>query len=168
MPGKKKLLTTVALTASLTTGGLVGAMFGTPAMSAAQTEPDRSAERTERAERAERRQPAERRGERRPADRPGRAGEERSAEDPGKDRRGHHPGRGIAIEAAAEALGMTPEELKAELRSGKSVRTVAEERGVEVQGVIDAIVAAITEHAEERATEFVNRERPADEERRRG
>lgn len=157
MQGKKKILATAALTASLMAGGVVGAMFGTPAISSAQSEPDQGVERAER--------PANGRsggGQPSPADRPARAGEHRAAGAEGEEeRRGHHRHRGLALEAAAEALGMTPEELKAELQAGKSVRTVAGERGVDVQTVIDAIVAAITEHAQERATEFVNRERPA-------
>ena len=160
MQGKKKFLAAAALTASLTAGGLAGAMFGTPSLSLAQTEADQSVERAERPE------GGRRPGQIRSAERPGARGESRSAEGEGEGRPGHHGPRRIAFEAAAEALGMTPEELKAELREGKSVRAVAEERGVDVQTVIDAIVAAVTEHAEERATEFVNRERPADGEDR--
>lgn len=142
MQSKRKLLAAAALTASLTAGGLAGAMFGAPTISSAQTQPDQDTERAER--RAE-------------------AGEERAAHGEGEpdERRGRHGPRRLALEAAADALGMTPEELKAELRSGKSVRTVADDRGVDAQAVIDAIVAAVTEHAEERATQFVNRERPA-------
>lgn len=161
MQRKKKFLTAAALTASLTAGGVVGAMFGTPTISSAQTSPDQGVERAER--------PADSRGrsgEIAPAGRRANPGEGRPAEDGGREgHRVHHPRR-LALEAAAEALGMSPEELKAELRSGKSVRTVAGERGVEVRTVIDAIVAGITEHAEERATAFVDRERPTDEERR--
>ena len=146
MPDKRKILAAAALTASLTAGGVVGAMFGTPALSSAQTAPDQTTERAER--------PAQ--------DGESRAAHRRHEGGPGHDGRPGHPGRRLALEAAADALGMTPEELKAELRAGKSVRTVAEERDIEVQTVIEAIVAAVTEHAEERATEFVNRERPAD------
>ena len=144
MQAKRKLIAAAALTASLTAGGLVGAMFGTPTISSAQTRSEQEVER---------------------ADRPARAGGERSVEDRGHHHRGNHPRR-LALEAAAEALGMTAEDLKTELRNGKSVRTVAEERGVAVETVIDAIVAAVTEHAEERATAFVNRERPSEEEPR--
>ena len=160
MQGKRKFVAAAALTASLTAGGLVGAMFGAPTISSAQTTPDQSTERAERP-------PGDRSGDTQPAERRARAGEAQSAEDGGHQGRPRHHPRRVAMEAAAEALGMTAEELKAELRSGKSVRAVAEERGVQVQTVIDAIVAAITEHAEERATAFVDRERP-DEEGRRG
>ena len=158
MQGKKKLVAAAALTASLTAGGVVGAMFGAPTISSAQTTPDQSVERAER--------PAgSRSGDVQPADRAGRAGEGRSMEDGGHEGRPGHHRRGLALEAAAEALGMTAEELKSEMRNGKSIRAVAEERGLEVQTVIDAIVAAVTEHAEERATAFVNRELPPTEER---
>lgn len=145
MSSRKKFLAAAALTASLTAGGALGAMFGAPGISSAQTEPDQSAERAER-----------------PA-----AESRHHGNGPRRGRPGHH-GRHIAFAAAAEALGMTPEELKTELQDGQSVRAVAEARGVDVQSVIDAIVAAVTEQAEERATDFVNRERPADEEGRRG
>ena len=158
MPSKKKLLAAAALTASLAGGGVVGAMFGTPVVSSAQTAPDEGVERAERP--SEGRSPS---GEVAPAERPAQAGEERRVGGRGHEGRPSHDARRLALEAAAEALGMSAEELKAELRSGKSVRSVAEERGVAVQSVIDAIVATITEHAEERATEFVNRQRPAED-----
>lgn len=141
MHANKKLIA-AALTAALTAGGLVGAMFGAPTISSAQTLTAQEVER---------------------ADHPARAGEERSVEDRGHRQRGNHPRR-LALEAAAEALGISAEELKTELRKGKSVRTVAQEKGVAVETVIEAIVAAVTEHAEERATAFVDRERPSEEE----
>lgn len=158
MQARKKVLATAALTASLTAGGFVGAVFGAPTISSAQSE---TGQRVERAER-----PAASRGgprETMPADRRASAGESRAAEEgDGRGPPGRRPHRRLALEAAAEALGMTAEELRAELRSGKSVRTVAGERNVDVQTVIDAIVAAVTEHAEERATAFVDRQRPAE------
>ncbi|HUR49458.1 MAG TPA: hypothetical protein VMY88_08055 [Acidimicrobiales bacterium] len=159
MPSKKKLLAAAALTASLTAGGAVGAMFGAPTLSSAQTQPDQGVERAER--------PAAERGhggDIQPAPRQAQAGDERSADEGPEGGRppGHHAHR-VAFEAAADALRMTPEELKAELRDGKSVRAVAEARRIDVQTVIDAIVAAVTEHAEERATDFVDRVRPAGE-----
>lgn len=75
-----------------------------------------------------------------------------------------HPRR-EALQAAAEALGMTPAELRAELEAGKSIAQVAEERDVDKQTVIDAIVADGTERLEQaieelptRAAEVVERE----------
>jgi len=49
------------------------------------------------------------------------------------------------FDTAAEALGMTPEELFAELRAGKSPAEIAEEQGVEIETVYDAVSAARSE-----------------------
>ena len=64
------------------------------------------------------------------------------------------------LEAAATALDMTAEELRAELDGGKTIADVAGERGVELQTVIDAVVAAGEDEHVERVTAFVNGERP--------
>ena len=82
----------------------------------------------------------------------------------------------------AEVLGMTGEELRAALQDGQTIAGVAAARGIDVQAVIDAIVAAQKEHlddkvaagdltqeqaderlagAGERATALVNGEMPA-------
>lgn len=58
------------------------------------------------------------------------------------------------LEVAAEALGMTAEELRGALDGDTSIADVAAERGVDVQVVIDALVANSTE----RITELVNRD----------
>jgi len=75
------------------------------------------------------------------------------------------PERGERLETAAEALGITPAELKTELEAGKSIAQVAEEHDVDVQTVIDALVAEGTARLEamqaalpDRVTEMVNRE----------
>jgi hypothetical protein len=52
---------------------------------------------------------------------------------------------GPGLEAAAEALGMTTDELAAALRDGQTLEQLAEEAGVELQTVRDAMQAA---HAE--------------------
>src|SRR5262245_30163160 len=54
-------------------------------------------------------------------------------------------GPGPQLEAAAEAIGITEEELLAALQDGQSIAQVAEANGVDVQTVIDAMVAAATE-----------------------
>ena len=59
------------------------------------------------------------------------------------------PGRGGLgkvddIAVAAQALGMPAEELRTALRGGKSIAQVAGERNVDLQKVIDAVVAADT------------------------
>jgi hypothetical protein len=60
------------------------------------------------------------------------------------------------LDAAADAIGVTVAELRDELESGKTVAQVAEEHGVDVQTVIDAMVDEATAHLTERITNFVN------------
>ena len=60
---------------------------------------------------------------------------------------GHGRGFGLwggswtMFDAAAEALGLTPEEFFAELHAGQSLAEIAEEQGVEIEAVQDAINA---------------------------
>jgi len=51
-------------------------------------------------------------------------------------------GQWTMFDTAAEALGLTPEELFAELHAGKSLDDIAEAKGVDVQTVYDAMSAA--------------------------
>ncbi len=91
--------------------------------------------------------------------------------------------RGPGLEAAAKALNLTEEELKAKLEDGTTtIAAVAEAQGVDVQTVIDAMVADATakidqkvadgdvteakateikSNLEDRITEMVNEGRPA-------
>ena len=48
----------------------------------------------------------------------------------------------VGFEAAAKALGLTPEQLRAELMAGKSIEDVAKAKGVDLKNVQSAIVAA--------------------------
>jgi hypothetical protein len=79
--------------------------------------------------------------------------------------RGPFGHRGERLETAAEALGMTADELRTELQAGTSIAQVAEERGVDLQVVVDALVAEGTERLQqaieelpERVQELVQRE----------
>ena len=95
--------------------------------------------------------------------------------------RGGHPG--FDGEVVADLLGVTPEELRDALRDGQSIADVAAANGVDVQTVIDALVAEAETHHDqavtdgrltqdeaderladitERVTEMVNRSRPVD------
>jgi hypothetical protein len=81
----------------------------------------------------------------------------------GAERLGAHRGEGLA--AAAEAIGITEDELRTALEDGRSIAQVAEAEGVEVQTVIDALVANGTERLEaaiadlpDRMAELVERE----------
>ncbi len=53
-------------------------------------------------------------------------------------------GSDVQRETIAEALGLTVEELEAELESGKSLADLAEEKGVDLQAIYDAAAAART------------------------
>jgi len=69
-------------------------------------------------------------------------------------------GGGKIAEVAATALGVTTDELKTELDAGKTIAEVAAGKGVDVQTVIDAIVADQTADITERVTGFVNGVKP--------
>jgi hypothetical protein len=62
---------------------------------------------------------------------------------------GHGPGFGLMgggdwsiFDAAAEALGLSPEQLFAELHGGKTLSELATEKGVDLQAIQDAMQAA--------------------------
>ncbi len=60
---------------------------------------------------------------------------------PAHDKHGPRGRMRAHLEAAATALGMTPEALKTSLQSGSSLADIAKSKNVAVQKVIDAIVA---------------------------
>ncbi|MEZ5177996.1 MAG: hypothetical protein R2746_06840 [Acidimicrobiales bacterium] len=64
---------------------------------------------------------------------------------------GHGPGgrRGPGLDAAAKALGMTTDELHTALEGDKTIADVAKEKGVDLQKVIDAMVADAKTHLAE-------------------
>lgn len=69
---------------------------------------------------------------------------------PGGHGPGGHGGAGVRLDAAADALGMTADELRTALQvEGTSLADVAEAQGVETQTLVDALVAAATEHLQE-------------------
>ncbi len=53
------------------------------------------------------------------------------------------------FDEAAVALGMSADELRTELEAGKTIATIASERGVDLQTVIDALVADGNERIDE-------------------
>jgi uncharacterized protein YidB (DUF937 family) len=72
--------------------------------------------------------------------------------------------RGDGLAAAAEALGISEDDLRAALADGQSIAQVAEEQGVDVQTVVDALVADATARLDEleaslpeRMADLVNR-----------
>jgi hypothetical protein len=89
--------------------------------------------------------------------------QEQEQEQPADERQrppmeGRHPHRRGPIRAAAEAIGIEPQELADALRDGATVAEVAEANGVEPQAVVDALTA----QAAERIDEFVFRTGPDD------
>src|SRR3954447_2837385 len=128
----KKIIGAVAIAAGLAGGGAVGAVLGTPGVSSAQSSPSSDSSSSTAPD---------------PGPGPGVPGEGR----------GHGPGfemhgGGLNLETAASALGMSVEDLRTELESGKTVAQVAGEKSVDVQTVIDALVADATT----RITDAVN------------
>jgi len=68
---------------------------------------------------------------------------------PARGRRGGGPG----LEAAATAIGITSDALRTELGTTKSVADVAQAHNVDVQKVIDALVADATKHIDQAVTD---------------
>src|SRR3954470_13222462 len=127
----KKIIGALAIAGGLAGGGVVGAVLGTPGVSSAQssTSSDSSSSTA-------------------PAD----PGPGVPGEGEGHGPHGRFGGGGVRLETAATALGITPEELRTELEAGKTIAQVANEKGVDVQKVIDALVAEATT----RITDAVN------------
>jgi hypothetical protein len=134
---RHKLIVPAAFVAALVGGGVAGTVLGGPSVSSAlqsdetttTTADDGATEST---------------SSRTPAT-------DESAPDRGECGPGG-PGFGhfADLAVAAEALGMTEDELRAALSEGSSLADVAEEQGVDVQTVIDALVAAATAELDER------------------
>jgi polyhydroxyalkanoate synthesis regulator phasin len=62
------------------------------------------------------------------------------------ERGGRGPHRGHGGEAVAEALGLEVDAVREALRAGTTIADLAEQQGVDVQVVIDAMVAEAEEH----------------------
>lgn len=121
----KKGLAAAAMTAALGAGGVVGAISGTPFSSGAQ-DTTTTAPSNESAS---------------------------SGTTSGKDSSRLKGIRGLKLDAAAEAIGISEEDLKAALKEGKTLAEIAEANGVERQVLIDALVAAGNKQLDElRAT----------------
>lgn len=95
----------------------------------------------------------------------GAQGEPTETTQAGHNRRAH-PDR---LATAAEAIGISTDDLREALKGGQSIAEVAEANGVEAQTVIDALVAKVTTHLEgllaelpDRIAEAVNRQGPPD------
>jgi uncharacterized protein YidB (DUF937 family) len=72
-----------------------------------------------------------------------------------------HGGRDLA--AAAQALGMTADDLRTALQGGKSLADVAKEKGVDVSKVVDALVAQLKAHLDQEVAEGEHTQAEADQ-----
>jgi hypothetical protein len=85
--------------------------------------------------------------------------------EPGHDGQNHGGARGEKrqemLTAAAEAIGITADELKTAIEGGQTIAQVAEANGKSVQSVIDALVAQASADLTQRITDMVNGVRPA-------
>lgn len=75
---------------------------------------------------------------------------------PDGGRHGHHGPKGgfglrggAGLDAAAEALGLSADDLREELRGGRSLAEIAESKDVDVAKVVDALVAEATNGIDE-------------------
>jgi hypothetical protein len=118
----KKILSTMAIATGLTGAAFAGGM-AVSSIASAQDEAPPSTE-----------QPAP---------------DESAPEDAPEGCRGPHRG-GPGLEAAADAIGISVEDLRAALVDGETLAQVAEANGVDVQVVIDAMVADAQEHLAEK------------------
>jgi hypothetical protein len=57
-------------------------------------------------------------------------------------------GAGLILRTSASYLGLTPAELRAQLKAGKSLATLATEHGKTASGLDNAIVAAVTKRVD--------------------
>ncbi|MEW6477774.1 MAG: hypothetical protein AB1679_36475 [Actinomycetota bacterium] len=67
------------------------------------------------------------------------------------------------LDAAAQALGMTVQDLRTALRGGKTVAAIAQEKGVAVSTVVDALVADLKAHLDEHVASGRNTQAEADQ-----
>jgi hypothetical protein len=144
MAKKNKVMGAAALAAALAGGGALGVALGTPVVSGAQSDggttttaapSDDSTTTTapDTTTTPDATTP--------PDDGPGRDG--------GFGHRGRHGGN-VDLAVAAEALGITEDELRTQIQAGTSIADIATARGVDPQTVIDALVADATADIDEK------------------
>lgn len=79
----------------------------------------------------------------------------------GRSRRGHG-GHGRHSTAVADLLGIDRETLETELQAGNSIADIAEANGIEVQSVIDALIADAQSHIDLAIDRGLDEERAAE------
>ena len=73
------------------------------------------------------------------------------------------PGFGRDLDAAAKALGMTADELRAALQGGQSMADVAKAKGIDVAKVVDALVAQFKAHLDQEVASGEHTQAEADQ-----
>ncbi len=116
----KRLVLAGAIAASLAGAGLVGVLIGGPSVSYAEGAAEAAGNMSL-----------------------GRPGEGRG------HGHGHRHGPPASFEVAADAIGITEEDLIGELEAGESITSVADAEGVDIETVIDALVADATARIQE-------------------
>ncbi len=131
----RRLVAPAAIAAAVLGGALGGAVLGIPGVSGAQDEPTTTTAAPESSDEA--------------------TTDDSTTDDTTTDEAdcdrgfGHHLGLG----AAAEALGLTEDELRTQVQDGATLADVAAAQGVEVQALIDALVADAQTHLDEEVAE---------------
>ena len=69
----------------------------------------------------------------------------------------------MGLDAAATALGITADELRTDIQNGQTIAQVAEAKGVDVQTVIDAMVAQAKTHLDEEVASGEHTQAEADQ-----
>lgn len=172
----KKTLVALGLSAGLIGGGAAGAILGTPGLSGAQDDttttvaPDASTEQTD-GERPDISQhfadalaPLVESGTITQAQADAVVAALAEAGPP-EGGRGGHGGRhgGPGLDAAATAIGISADELRTALQDGQTIAQVAESKGVDVQTVIDAMVAEFKAHLDEEVASGEHTQEEADQ-----
>lgn len=62
-----------------------------------------------------------------------------------------HGGIRVAGQTAAATIGVSPEDLRSQIRSGKTIAQIATEHGVDPNTVVNAVVTALTEQIDQKA-----------------
>jgi len=125
---KKKLIGAAAFAIALAGGGVAGAMFGSPLSSGAQEQTTTT-----------------------------NGSGTTTAPDAGGPAAGFRMKHdGAELDAAASAIGITADQLRTEIKAGKTIAAVAGEHNVDVNTVIDAMVTAATDNLKAHITDIVN------------
>jgi hypothetical protein len=151
---KDRIIGALALTGAMAGGAVAGALLGIPGISGAQTTTSEATTTTTEAPATTTEAPTTT-TEAPTTTTEGTAPAAPDETDPNERRRfggchfGPFGGSGFSLEAAAGALGMSESDLAAQLRDGKTLAEVAADEGVDVQKVIDALVADANERIDQ-------------------